>query len=110
MIVLLFWTPYLVNVAFAVTAEQYGYKLTKYPTMTIVPVGKRLCQRKCEEYARCLSVNYNREMLTCELLDEQATSEADLLVSSGYVYISQEVREEVEKDAVFLISSVILFI
>ena len=73
-------------------AEHFGYKTSQHEIKTIVLVGKRLCQRKCDEHARCLSVNYSKMKLTCELSDVRAESVAGLLVSSEYTYISKQVN------------------
>ena len=83
---------YLATLVEALIVEHYGYQLNDYSYKTIPVIGKRLCLRKCDEYQTCKSVNFNRKLLSCEMLTRREDDNARLSPVGGEnVYIYREV-------------------
>lgn len=46
---------------------ELGKKLPMTPIMVLEKIGQQMCFKECEAYGACLSINYNRGQLVCEL-------------------------------------------
>ena len=49
-------------------------------------IGFQMCLRKCEAMSYCLSINFNRVLLECELNDRKKNDTNDLVDDDGYFY------------------------
>jgi hypothetical protein len=63
-----------------------GKKLPVYPFKVLNNIGDQMCVRECEAYTLCLSVNFNRQMLSCRLNSQRADNSSDLVEADGYIY------------------------
>jgi hypothetical protein len=66
--------------------HESGKNFPVYPFKVLTDIGIQMCYRECEAYTLCLSVNFNRQMLTCGLNSQKATDNSDLVNADGYVY------------------------
>lgn len=65
---------------------EFGKKLPLVPFMFLDKFGLQMCFRECEAYGACLSINYNRRHLVCELNNGWKNSTLSLINDSDYVY------------------------
>jgi hypothetical protein len=63
-----------------------GKKFPVYSFKVLRDIGLQMCVRECEAYTLCLSVNFNRQMLTCGLNSQKADGTSDLMDADGYIY------------------------
>jgi hypothetical protein len=63
-----------------------GKKYPVYSFTVLKDIGVQMCVRECEAYTLCLSVNFNRQMLTCGLNSQRADDNSDLVDADGYIY------------------------
>lgn len=73
-----------------VNATEEGYEVGKKLPMTPFKVldkfGMQMCFRECEAYGACLSINYNRKHLVCELNSGWASRNLSFIDDDEYVY------------------------
>lgn len=65
---------------------EFGKKLPLVPFMLLDKFGLQMCFRECEAYGACLSINYNRRHLVCELNNGWKNSTLSLINDGDYVY------------------------
>lgn len=65
---------------------EFGKKLPVTPFKVLDKFGQQMCFTKCESYGVCLSINYNRKHLVCELNSEWKNSTLSLINDGDYVY------------------------
>ena len=86
------WFMYLFCIATAATMEIKDYKLQCRQIKEINIVGKRMCQKACEDLPKCQSFNYDREKLYCELNGGKANDmDAIIVDNTTYTYVEKEV-------------------
>jgi hypothetical protein len=66
--------------------SEIGKKFRVYPFKVLTDIGVQMCYRECEAYTLCLSVNFNRQMLTCGLNSQKAKDNSDLMDADSYIY------------------------
>ena len=67
-----------------------GEKLAK-----IFGISLQACTDECDSRALCMSVNYNRKLLLCELNGEAANDTTDLFPAYKYVYVGKKDLKQV---------------
>lgn len=65
---------------------RFGKKLPSTPFMVIDNLGMQMCCSECDAYAMCLSVNYNRKLLVCELNNVKENKSGSLITDEDFVY------------------------
>lgn len=65
---------------------EFGKKLPMTPFMVLDKFGLQMCFRECEVYGACLSINYNRKHLVCELNSKLKSEKLFLINDDDYVY------------------------
>lgn len=73
---------------------EFGKKLPMNPFMVLDNFGLQMCFKECEVYGACLSINYNRKHLVCEL-NSKWTSSHSLVNDGDYIY--KEIQSPVNK-------------
>ncbi|XP_061196024.1 uncharacterized protein LOC133204314 [Saccostrea echinata] len=63
-----------------------GKKLSVTAIRIIRKVGLQLCLKHCQQQHSCLSVNYNRETLECELLNVGGNSSIPFVDYDNYIF------------------------
>lgn len=63
-----------------------GKKLPMTPVMVLEKIGQQMCFKECEAYGACLSINYNRRQLVCELNSGRQNNNLSLINDDDYVY------------------------
>lgn len=74
---------------------EFGKKLPVTPFKVLDKFGQQMCFTKCESYGVCLSINYNRKHLVCELNSGWKNSTLSLINDGDYVY--KEIPSPVNK-------------
>jgi hypothetical protein len=82
---LLFFRPVMMD-AMSSGNHEIGKKLRAYPFKLLTDIGLQMCVRECESFTPCLSVNFNRKMLSCGLHGKKANGNSDLVDAEGYIY------------------------
>ncbi|CAC5392750.1 unnamed protein product [Mytilus coruscus] len=73
---------------FRINPDKRDVKLSGFTFRTFENISPRACFQKCIRRTRCLSYNYNRASLRCELnLKPMCVSEGDFQNEIGYVYV-----------------------
>lgn len=67
-------------------AYEFGKKLQMTPLTVWAKFGRQKCFLECETYGACLSINYNRKQLVCELNDGWKNITIFLINDDDYVY------------------------
>lgn len=65
---------------------ELGKKLPMTPVMVLEKFGQQTCFKECEAYGACLSINYNRKQLVCELNSGWQNNNLSLINDDDYVY------------------------
>lgn len=65
---------------------ELGKKLPMTPIMVLEKIGQQMCFKECEAYGACLSINYNRGQLVCELNSGRQNNNLSLINDDDYVY------------------------
>lgn len=65
---------------------ELGKKLPMTPVMVLEKFGQQMCFKECEAYGACLSINYNRKQLVCELNSGWQNNNLSLINDDDYVY------------------------
>lgn len=65
---------------------ELGKKLPMTPVMVLEKIGQQMCFKECEAYGACLSINYNRGQLVCELNSGRQNNNLSLINDDDYVY------------------------
>lgn len=65
---------------------ELGKKLPMTPVMVLEKIGQQMCFKECEAYGACLSINYNRRQLVCELNSGRQNNNLSLINDDDYVY------------------------
>lgn len=73
----------------------FGKKLPMSPFVVLAKFGLQMCYRECETYGACLSINYNRKLLVCQLNNGWENSTLSLINDGDYVY--KEIPRPVNK-------------
>jgi hypothetical protein len=63
-----------------------GKKLPVSTFMVFYEMGVQMCFRECEAYALCLSINFNRKMLMCELNRKKRNKKLILVDDEDFTY------------------------
>lgn len=58
-----------------------------------------MCCSECDAYAMCLSVNYNRKLLVCELNNVKENKSGSLITDEDFVY--NEMADQVNFGSIF---------
>jgi hypothetical protein len=66
--------------------REIGKKLPISQFMVLYEVGLQMCFRECEAYTICLSLNFNRKMLLCELNSQKANDSLSLVNDNDFIY------------------------
>jgi hypothetical protein len=66
--------------------HKIGKKLPIFPFMVLNKIGPQMCFRECEVYTFCMSINFNRRMLTCKLNCLRLTENLRLVDDNDYIY------------------------
>lgn len=77
-------------------ANEFGKKLPMTPLTVLNKFGRQKCFLECETYGACLSINYNRKQLVCELNGGWKNSTLSLKNDDKYVY--REIPHPVSTD------------
>lgn len=67
-------------------AYEFGKKLPMAPLIVLDKFRRHKCFLECEAYGACLSINYNRKQLVCELNGGWKNSTLSLINDDDYVY------------------------
>ena len=57
---------------------------------TIAGVSFQACMDECSSRAVCMSLNYNRKLLRCQLNSRAANDVTDLVQARGYLYVGNK--------------------
>ena len=84
---------YLFSIAVAASVEIENYKLQCRRIKEITTIGKRMCQKACEDLPKCQSFNYDRDKLYCELNGGKANDMDAMIIvdNTTYTYVEKEV-------------------
>jgi hypothetical protein len=66
--------------------HELGKKLPVYPLLVLSEIGPQMCYRECQAYTFCLSINFNRKMLTCELNSQRKNGSLSLIADNDFIY------------------------
>jgi hypothetical protein len=66
--------------------HELGKKLPVYPLLVLSEIGPQMCYRECEAYTFCLSINFNRKMLICELNSQRKNDSLSLVADNNFIY------------------------
>jgi hypothetical protein len=64
-----------------------GKKLPVSPLKILDKMGPHGCSRECQHVPVCLSVNYNRKQLTCELIGQRNSDAQPLINDKDSIYM-----------------------
>jgi hypothetical protein len=66
--------------------HEIGNKLPVYPLLVLYEIGPQMCYRECQAYTFCLSINFNRKMLICELNSQRRNGSLILVADNDFIY------------------------
>jgi hypothetical protein len=67
--------------------QTMGKKLPVSPLKIFDKMGPRGCSKECQRVPGCLSVNYNRKQLTCELIGQRKSDAQPLIHDDDFIYM-----------------------
>jgi hypothetical protein len=65
---------------------EIGKRIPVAPWMVLYQIGRQMCYRECEAYTFCLSINFDRKMLTCELNNQKSNENLRLVDGDDFIY------------------------
>lgn len=65
-----------------------------------------MCCSECDAYAMCLSVNYNRKLLVCELNNVKENKSGSLITDEDFVY--NEMGDQVNFGSILFLAKLFL--
>jgi hypothetical protein len=67
--------------------KEIGKKLPVSSFLLLDEIGIQMCFRECEAYSDCLSINFNRKKLMCELNNQKANESLRLVDDEDFIYL-----------------------
>ncbi|XP_048733890.2 ficolin-1-like [Ostrea edulis] len=74
------------NMCIKPSNDEIDKKLAVSQFMVLFEIGLKMCFKECEAYAMCLSINFNRKMLMCELNSQKKNESLLLVDDSDFIY------------------------
>lgn len=74
------------NMCIKPSDDEIGKKLPVSQFTVLFEIGLYMCLKECETYAMCLSINFNRKMLMCELNSQKKNESLLLVDDSDFIY------------------------
>ncbi|XP_078329267.1 fibrinogen-like protein A isoform X1 [Crassostrea virginica] len=64
-----------------------GKKLTEFPIKIFPNIGLQSCYKECQAHGNCFSANYDRNQLTCQLMDKTKSQLNPLIDAEHFIYM-----------------------
>ncbi|XP_056001820.1 angiopoietin-1-like [Ostrea edulis] len=74
------------NMCIKPSDDEIGKKLPVSQFTVLFEIGLYMCLKECETYAMCLSINFNRKMLMCELNSQKKNESLLLVDDDDFIY------------------------